>query len=230
MQHQIEYGPAFAWLKVQLGPNETIQSEAGAMVRHTPSLTMETRLNAGRKAGFVRKVMAVFVAIARKIMGGEGMFVNEFKGAQGGEVVFAPSLSGQIVHRKLDGSQGLILEAGAYLASTGDVDAKLKWTGFRSLISGEGLIMLECTGAGDLFFNAYGGVTPVQVNGTYRVDTGHIVAFDPTLKFAIKSVGGLKSLMFSGEGLVCEFSGQGTVYIQSRNLKSLVGWVSRLLP
>lgn len=80
MQHQIEFGPAFAWLKVQLAPNETIQAEAGAMVRHTPGLQIDTRLNAGRNAGIGAKIKAFFAAFARKFLGGETMFVNDFHG------------------------------------------------------------------------------------------------------------------------------------------------------
>jgi uncharacterized protein (TIGR00266 family) len=229
MQHQIEHGPSFAWLKIQLAPNEKIQAEAGAMVRQTPTLQMDTRFNAGRNPGFFARMKAMLVAVIRKFLGGESMFVNDFHGAQGGEVVLAPSLSGQIAHHRLDGQRTLFVQAGSYLASTGDVDTKVRFGGWRSLFGGEGLVLLECTGTGDVFINAYGGVVPVPVNGSFVVDTGHIVAFDGTLTFKVKSVGGAKSLLFSGEGLVCEFNGQGTVYIQSRNLGALVGWISGFL-
>jgi uncharacterized protein (TIGR00266 family) len=230
MQHQIEHGPAFAWLRVNLGPGEKLQAEAGAMVRQSPALQMDTRLNAGRKPGFFAKLKALFVAIARKVLGGETAFVNEFHGPQGGEVVLAPSLSGQIMHVRLDGQQSLFVQAGSYLASTGDIDTKLKFGGLRSMLGGEGLILLNCSGQGDLFINSYGGVTPVAVNGAYIVDTGHIVAFTQGLTFNVRSVGGgAKGFLFSGEGLVCEFKGQGTIYVQSRNLGALVGWIGRFL-
>lgn len=229
MQHQIEHGPSFAWLRVQLAPNEVIQAEAGAMVRQTTNLEVATKLNAGRKAGFIRKVTAFFVAIIRKALGGESIFVNEFSGAQGGEVVLAPGLSGAIMHVKLDGQKTIFVQAGAYLASTGDIDTKVRFGGLKSILSGEGVTILECTGVGDLFVNAYGGITPIPVNGKFVVDTGHMVAFDSTLKYRIKSVGGFKSLMLSGEGFVMEFEGQGTVYIQSRNLGAIAGWLGNYL-
>ncbi len=229
MQHQIEHGPAFAWLKVQLAGGEQIQAEAGAMVRRSTDLVMDTRLNAGRNAGFFGKLWAIFVAFVRKFLGGETMFVNDFHGPNGGEVVLAPSLSGQIMHRQLAGGQKLFVQTGSYLASTGTIDTKVRWGGFRAMFGGEGLILLECSGDGDLFVNSYGGIVPVQVNGKFIVDTGHIVAFDGSLDFRVKSVGGVKSFLFSGEGLVCEFSGQGTVYVQSRNLSALVGWLTPML-
>jgi uncharacterized protein (TIGR00266 family) len=230
MQFRVEHGPVFAWLRVTLGAGESVQAEAGAMVTRTPALGMATRLNAGRRAGFFRVVVAFFVALMRKFLGGETMFVNEFSGPSGGEVVLAPSLSGHIVQKRLGGGARLFVQRGSYLASTGDVDTRLRFGGLRTLLGGEGLVLLECVGEGDVFVNSYGGIVEVPVNGRFVVDTGHIVAFEGTLDFRVRSIGGMKSFLFSGEGLVCEFSGRGTVYVQSRNIDALVSWVTPLLP
>lgn len=229
MQYKIEHGPAFAWLKVQLEPSDVLQAEAGSMVRREPHVQMSTRLNASRASGVFGVIWAFFVALIRRFAGGETMFVNEFSAATSGEVVLAPTLSGQIVQKGLTGQNRLLVQAGAYLASNAGIDTRLRWGGLRTLFGGEGLVLLECSGRGDLFINSYGGIVPVQVDGSYVVDTGHIVAFDGTLDFRVRSIGGMKSLFFSGEGLVCEFNGRGVVYIQSRNLKSLVDWVSPML-
>lgn len=229
MKFAIEHAPSFAWLRVQLEPSESIQAEAGAMVTRTPSLEMHTHLNAGRGAGFGRKLMAIFVALLRKVFGGETMFVNDFVGPEGGEVVLAPHLSGTIMHRRLEGNERLFVQAGSFLASTGSIDTKLRWGGLRSLFGGEGLFLLECSGQGDLFVNSYGSIVEVPVGGAYVVDTGHIVAFDGTLDFKIKGAGGLKQTLFSGEGLTVHFNGSGKLYLQSRNLNSLVGFVSPFL-
>ncbi len=231
MQHAIEHGPSFAWLKLVLEPGDEVQAEAGSMVRHAPSVEMTTHLNAGYRAGVWRKFVAFFVALMRRFFGGETMFVNRFKtAAPRSELVLAPHLSGNIIEQQLGGGKRLFVQAGSYLASTGTIDTKLKFGGLRTLFGGEGLTLLDCSGDGTLWINSYGGVLPVPVNGTFTVDTGHIVAFDGSLDFKVKSVGGVKSFLFSGEGLVCEFRGQGTVYVQSRNLKALVGWLTPLLP
>lgn len=230
MQHYIEHGPAFAWLRARLEPNERIVAEAGAMVRRSTSLEVETRLNASKKAGFIGVIIAFFVALMRKFFGGETMFVNEFWGPGGGEVVLAPKLSGHILRKALDGTRTLFVQTGGYLASTSGVDTVLRFGGLRTLFGGEGLVLLQCSGQGDVFVNSYGGITEVPVDGRFVVDTGHIVAFDGALDFKVRSIGGAKAFLFSGEGLVCEFQGRGTVYIQSRNLKALVSWVSPLLP
>lgn len=230
MNVQIEHGPSFAWLKLFLEPGEEVQAEAGSMVLQSPELEMSTHLNAGRRAGFWAVITALLVALARKFLGGETMFVNRFRAPRGGELVLAPSLSGNIVQKKLDGQKRLFVQSGSYLASTGDIDAKVRFGGLRTLFGGEGLALLECTGTGELWINSYGSVLAIPINGAFTVDTGHIVAFEGNLDFRVKSVGGMKSLFLSGEGLVCEFQGSGTVYIQSRNLSSLVHWLSPLLP
>ena len=229
MNVEIEYGPAQSWMRVGLKPGDAIQAEAGAMVRHSPGVEIDTRLNSGRRAGLFRKVVVFFTALLRKFFGGETMFINEFTAPSGGEVVLAPVMSGAIQRRTLREGERLFVQTGSYLASTGDIDTQLRWGGLRALFGGEGLILLECAGNGELFINSYGGITAVDVEGSYIVDTGHIVAFDGALDFKVRAIGGIKATLFSGEGLVCEFNGRGKVYVQSRNFKALVGWVSRYL-
>src|ERR1041384_2969608 len=101
MQYRVEHGPAFAWLRVNLAPGERVKAEAGSMVLRSPALTMTTRLNAGRRTGIFRAIWAFFVALCRKIFGGETMFINEFTGDGGGEVVLAPGPAGALHKRRL---------------------------------------------------------------------------------------------------------------------------------
>ena len=78
--------------------------------------------------------------------------------------------------------------------------------------------------------NAHFGCS-VAVNGSYIVDNGHLVGYEGDLTFSIRSAGGgVIGFVASGEGLVCEFQGRGRVYIQSRNLSSLVSWLTPMLP
>ena len=95
----------------------------------------------------------------------------------------------------------------------------------------KGAFFLAVSGAGDLWFTSYGGIEYIDVNGSYIVDNGHLVGYEGNLTFSIRSAGGgLLGFAASGEGLVCEFQGQGRIWIQTRNLSSLVGWLSPLLP
>ena len=125
----------------------------------------------------------------------------------------------------------MIFSSGAYLASAGEIDLKMRWGGLRALFAKEGLFFIECSGQGDLWVNSYGAIDEVYCNGSYIVDNGHIVGFDSSLDFKIRSPGGGAMGFFaSGEGLVCEFSGQGRILIQSRNTGALVGWLRPMLP
>lgn len=217
-------------LEVGLSPGETLVAEAGAMVARSTSVDMEVKLNAGRGATFGATMKALFVAFLRRLVGGETFFVNHFSAKGGGKVWLAPQLSGQVTHRRLQG-ETLVVSTGAFLASAGDVDIKLRFGGLRSLLAKEGLFFLELSGTGELWITSYGGVHEEQVNGSFVVDNGHIVGFDGGLSYELRAPGGgLMSLFGSGEGLVCEFKGTGKVYLQSRNVSSLVGWISPFLP
>jgi uncharacterized protein (TIGR00266 family) len=231
LRHAITHGPSFAMLRVDLAPGQTVVSEAGAMVARHQQVGMEVKLNAGRGAGFFAKLKALFVAFIRRLIGGETFFVNHFSAAaQGGSVWLAPPLSGQVVHRPMNGEL-LVLSTGAYLAHTGEVDLKMKFGGLRGLLAKEGAFFLAISGHGELWFTSYGGVETIDVNGSYLVDNGHLVGYEGNLTLGIRTAGGgLMGFAASGEGLVCEFKGQGRVYIQTRNLQSLVGWLSPMLP
>lgn len=228
--HQVSHGPSFAMLRVDIAPGQTLVSEAGAMVARHHGVQMQVKLNAGRAPGFFAKLKAFFIAFLRKIAGGETFFVNHFSAPQGGAVWLAPTFAGAIQHRRMQG-ETLTLSTGAYLAHMGDVDLKLKFGGLKSLLAKEGAFFLKVSGQGDLWFNSYGGIEFVDVNGTYIIDNGHLVGFEGNLDFKIRTAGGgLMGFAASGEGLVCEFSGQGRVWLQTRNLSALVGWLTPLLP
>jgi uncharacterized protein (TIGR00266 family) len=230
MKQLIKHSPTFSLLQLTLEPNEVVIAEAGAMVARDSDLKMEVKLNSSKKAGFFGKMKAIFVAMIRKIIGGETFFVNHFSSPTGGWVWLAPSLSGSIQHMGMKG-QSIILNAGAYVASIGDIDIKMRWGGLRALFAKEGAFFLEASGVGDLWFNSYGAIEEVQCNGTYIIDTGHLVGFEPSLDMKIRSAGGgLMGLFASGEGLVCEFTGQGRIWMQTRNTDALVSWVMPLLP
>jgi uncharacterized protein (TIGR00266 family) len=228
--HQITHGPSFAMLRVDLAPGQTFVAEAGSMVARHQNVKMEVKMNAGRSPGFGAKMKAFFIALIRKWVGGETFFVNHFTVPDRGSVWVAPTLSGQIQHRRMNGEK-LVLSSGAYVAHVGDIDLKMKFGGLRSILAKEGAFMLEVSGVGDLWFCSYGGIHAIDVNGSYVVDTGHLVGYEGNLDYKIKTAGGgMMGFVASGEGLVCEFSGQGRLYIQSRNLGALVSWITRLLP
>ena len=230
MQQMIKYEPSFSMLQLALAPGEVVIAEAGSMVARSSNVQMEVKLNAGKNAGFFGKLKAIMIALLRKVIGGETFFVNHFSSPQGGFVWLAPSLSGGFKHIPLQNST-MMFSAGSYLASSGDIDLKMRWGGLRAILSKEGAFFVEARGTGEVWVTSYGAIEEVYCNGSYIVDNGHIVGFDSNLTFNIKSAGGgLLGFMASGEGLVCEFQGQGRILIQTRNTSSLVSWLTPMLP
>ena len=108
-----------------------------------------------------------------------------------------------------------------------NVTAESKWQGMiKGFFSGESLFFIKCSGVGDLWFNTYGGLLSIDVKDSFVVDTGYVVGFTEGLEYSVEPVSGMKSLFFSGEGLVCRFKGEGKVWIQTRQAPSFLSWIA----
>jgi len=219
LAHDILEGPEFALLRVQLQNGQRMFAEPAAMAGMDTSI----ELKAGLKGGLLGSVGRMFA--------GESVIVNTYRAAQGGgEVQLAPAAPGDIVHYGLSGGR-LLVQRGAYLANSEGVELSASWAGARGFFSGQGLILLQAQGSGDIFFNAYGAVLQIDVTHEYMVDTGYVVAFEDTLQYQVTTLPGLgvartaKSFFFGGEGLVVRFSGQGKVWIQTRTVNPFLTWI-----
>ena len=102
----------------------------------------------------------------------------------------------------------------------------VRWAGFKSAFAGEGWFKLRLSGRGQVFFGGYGGITPKTVQGEFIVDNSHLLAYEPGIKMGIGLSGGLLGSLTSGEGFVNRLSGQGKIYLQSRSISGLVGFLS----
>ncbi len=214
MQFDISAKPDFTMVEVDLGPDESILAEAGAMVGMSPNVEVKTQARGG-----------IGKALKRAVLGGESLFINTYTSQGGpGKLMLAPATPGDALHRNLSGGS-FMMQSGAFMASSTGIELDTKWGGAKTFFGGEGFFMLKASGTGDLFFSSFGAIHEVEVDGSYIVDTGHIVAFEDTLQFNVRKVGGLKSLFLSGEGLVCDFQGKGTVYLQTRNPGAFAGWI-----
>ena len=219
MRHTIEFAPDFAMLTMHLNSGESCVAESGAMVSMTSDVDIKTAARGG-----------LLSSLKRSVLGGESIFQNTFTASAADQhVTFSPPTMGDIIPYELQGGE-LLVQSKAYLASGPDVELDTKWDGFKGFFSGNGLFLLKAKGTGPVFFTTYGAVHPVEVNGSYVVDTGHIVAFEPTLTYRVKSVGGFKSLFFSGEGLVAEFSGTGKLWVQTRKPMRLAEFLHPFRP
>jgi uncharacterized protein (TIGR00266 family) len=215
VRYDIRFRPAFATLFLVLKPGENITTEAGSMTSMAAQLSMKTQLSGG-----------LIPALLKKFLGGETLFTNTFKNEtqQPLELVLTQSLPGDIARIELQGNE-ICLQPGAYLAHTPGVNMGVHWAGFSSWLAGEGLFKLKLSGRGLVFIGAYGGFSQKQVDGEFVVDSGHLVAYPPSIRMRIGLASGLIGSVTSGEGLVNRLSGRGEIYLQSRSVDGLIGFL-----
>lgn len=213
MEIDIQLRPGSAAAKVSLGPGELLTAEAGAMIAMSGDMSLTTTTHKKKSGGVMKAI--------KRMVSGESFFMNHYTaGARGGDVFLSTSLPGDMMVKELNG-EGLIVQGGSYVASDHSIEVDFSWQGMKSAFSGEGIFWLNLNGTGKVIVNSFGAIYPVEVDGEYIVDTGHIVAFEETLNFNITKAGAswINSFM-GGEGLVCKFNGKGTVWCQSHNQTS----------
>lgn len=220
MQVEISSGPAFAFGEITLPAGGSVRAEAGAMAMMRGDVTMSTSTQGGIMKGL------------RRSLGGESFFVNDFTSARGGVVAVAAALPGDMTLVTLNPTGALLVQSGSWVASDRTVDVDAKWGGGRTFFSGEGLILLRCSGSGDLLLSAYGGIRSHTLAPGEKVtlDTGHVVAFDETVQYSVRKAGSWKSTLLGGEGLVTDFVGPGRLWLQTRSSSDLVAWIQGKLP
>ncbi|HOM86809.1 MAG TPA: TIGR00266 family protein [Spirochaetota bacterium] len=216
MKYEILGKPDFPCVKINLNAGESIVAESGAMVAMSTNMEIKTESRGG-----------IMKSLKRSVLGGESFFINTFTASdKAGEILLTSATMGDLEVIELSGND-IILSTHAFVCSSQSVSIDSTWGGFRAFFGGEGLFFLKASGSGTLFFSSFGAIHQIQLQGEYIVDTGHIVAFDPSVSFTIEKVGGLKSLFLSGEGLVCRFSGSGRLWIQTRNQNSFAAWADQ---
>lgn len=208
VQHEI-VGDDMQAVILTLGPGDGVRAEAGAMMFMTAGITMDAKMDGGLLGGLKRKLLA-----------GESFFITHFRAeTQGGRVAFAGPHPGKIIPMTLS-SQAVLCQKDAFLCAKGDVDISIAFTqrigaGF---FGGEGFILQKLEGTGQVFIHAGGTVVEIALTPgeTLKVDTGCLVAFDPSVRYEIERVGGIKTSLFGGEGLFfAAMTGPGRVWLQT---------------
>lgn len=220
MEVEVLYRPSYSLGVVKLAPNEEIRAEAGAMVSMSQGVVIQTRAEGG-----------LLKSLGRAVLGGESFFQNFFKApASGGEITLAPELPGDVFVYEMKGEK-LMVQTGSYLASEVGIELNAKIS-LKAIVAAEGFSMLEASGKGKLLLSSYGAVHEkiLAPGEKYIVDTTHLVAFDASIHVERKMVGGLKSTLLSGEGLVVELTGPGRLLMQTRSQSAFLNWLIPLLP
>ncbi|OQY39681.1 MAG: TIGR00266 family protein [Candidatus Cloacimonetes bacterium 4572_65] len=205
------YGDDFQAVEIELDRGEGVRAEVGAMLYMEEGIQMDTGTGGG-----------VFKGISRMFTG-ESFFITSFKNIAYGKqkVVFSAPYPGRIIPIDLGSVGGeFICQKDAFLCSAHGVEISVAFTKRLGIgfFGGEGFILQRLTGDGLVFIHAGGTIIKRELgyNETLRVDTGCLVAFEKSVTYDIKLVGGIKNTLFGGEGLfLTTIKGPGTVYLQS---------------
>jgi len=179
---------------VSMAAGDEIRAEAGAMTYMTDGIEMDARMTGGILGGLTRKFLA-----------GESLFLTYFTcAAATGRVAFSAPYPGKIIRFPLQ-SSAMICQRGSFLCATGEINITVEFTkrlgaGF---FGGEGFILERFEGSGEVFAHSGGTLIPFDLKAgeTLKVDTGCLVAFDPSVNYDVEFVGGIKTAVFGGEGL-----------------------------
>jgi uncharacterized protein (TIGR00266 family) len=237
--HEVDYeihGNDMQFVEVELDPMEAAVAEAGGMMFMEDGIEMETIFGDGsqQNSGFLGSLMGA----GKRLLTGESLFMTVFQNRGQGKkrVAFGAPYPGKIIPVHLGDIGGeLLAQKDSFLCAAKGVSVSIAFTKRFGvgLFGGEGFILQRLQGDGLAFIHAGGtlhqrDLAPGEV---LRVDTGCIVAFQPTVDYDIQMVGGIKSAFFGGEGLFfATLRGPGRIWLQSLPLSRLAGRITAASP
>jgi uncharacterized protein (TIGR00266 family) len=237
--HEIDFkilGSEMQFVEVELDPGESAVAEAGSMMYMTPGITMETIFGDGsqQRSG----VMGALLGAGKRLITGESLFMTVFTNAGSGkqQVSFAAPYPGKILAMDLKQLGGtLICQKDSFLCAAKGVSIGIAFQRKIGvgLFGGEGFIMQRLEGDGLTFCHAGGTVHPVDLapGQTLRVDTGCLVALQPSVAYDIQYVGKIKTALFGGEGLFfAALTGPGRVWLQSLPFSRMADRIYKAAP
>jgi uncharacterized protein (TIGR00266 family) len=225
MAHDIDYtiiGDDMQAVEVILDPSEAVRAEIGAMLSMEDDIEMQTSAEGGIFQGL------------KRIVSGENFFITSFlnNGTVRRTVTFAAPYPGKIIPLNLSELGGSFLcQRDGFLCAAQGIEINVEFTkrlgaGF---FGGEGFILQRLSGDGKAFIHAGGTIIKKELkhNERLRVDTGCLVAFQPSVDYDIQFIGGFKNVLFGGEGLFfAQLKGPGIVYLQTLPFSRLADRIS----
>lgn len=223
MQYQI-LGSTMPAVEVKLNRGESMYTQSGAMAWCSDGVSMESNI----KGGFMKGLGRMFT--------GESLFMATYRAERDNSLVaFSSTVAGEILPVHLTGTSGLICQKDAFLCAEPGVSLSVTFTKKFSagLFGGEGFILQTVSGNGVVFLEIDGDKVEKQLapGEVLKVDTGNVVAFEPSVKYEIETVKGLKNIFFGGEGLfLTRLTGPGKVVLQTQNFNDFAGRIIRMVP
>jgi uncharacterized protein (TIGR00266 family) len=238
--HEVDFrilGGEMQFVEVELDPGESAVAEAGSMMFMTDGIQMETIFGDGsqqQRSG----VMGALMGAGKRLITGESLFMTVFTNGGAGkqQVAFAAPYPGKILAMDLKQLGGeLVCQKDSFLCAARGVSIGIAFQRKIGvgLFGGEGFIMQRLQGDGLAFVHAGGTVHPVELQAgqTLRVDTGCLVALQPTVGYDIQFVGKIKTALFGGEGLFfATLTGPGRVWLQSLPFSRMADRIYKAAP
>lgn len=219
MKYQI-IGQTVPAVEIELNKGECVYTQSGGMTWQTDGITMKT----DAKGGFAKSIGRMF--------SGESLFMANYTAERdGAKVAFAATMPGVIMPMDLRGGRSIIAQKGAFLCAEKDVDLSVTFTKKLSagFFGGEGFILQKLSGEGVAFLEVDGDVVERELAAgeIIKVDSGNVVAFEPSVKYEVETVKGLGNIFFGGEGLfLTKLTGPGKVVLQTLNLSTFAAMMS----
>lgn len=232
--HEIDYkilGSEMQFVEVELDPGESAVAEAGAMMYKDASIQLDTVFGDGSTSGAGGTFMDKLMGAGKRLLTGESLFTTVFTHVGSGKahVAFGAPFPGTILPLRLSDMGGrLICQKDSFLCAARGVSIGIHFQRkiLTGLFGGEGFIMQKLEGDGLVFVHAGGTVVERVLGPTdvLHVDTGCVVAFQDTIGFDVEQVGGIKSMLFGGEGVFfARLQGPGRIWLQSLPFSRLAG-------
>lgn len=225
------YGTETQFIEIELDPEESAVAEAGAMMYKTAQVAMETIFGDGSNNDSKQGFMGRLLGAGQRLLTNESLFTTVFtqKGTGKGRVAFAAPFPGTILALNLSDYQGkLICQKDSFLAAAKGVQIGIEFQRkiLTGLFGGDGFIMQKLEGTGWIFVHMGGTIRKIDLAAgeTLHVDTGCLAALTPTVNYDIKRAGGIKTMLFGGEGMFfVKLTGPGIVWLQSLPFSRLAG-------
>lgn len=217
MEVDIVARPSYSMAYLRCAADESVLCEAGSMAAMSAGIEARAELAGGLAAAVLRRYLVSEPLI----------FARYTARIENAWVAVAPRYPGDIHAVELAAGEELHVEAGALIAHSGGIESGVRFAGLKSVLMREGALVLGVSGAGTVVLGAYGAFQQfVLADGEQLlVDTGHLVAWSPTLSFRVGPLTGPLSAQMTGEGLVAAITGPGRVLMSTRSPQSLRGWL-----
>lgn len=230
------FGSEMQYVEIELDPQEAVVAEAGGMMYMEDGIVMETVFGdaSQQKSGLMSKLMSA----GKRLLTGESLFMTIFanQGVGKRKLAFAAPYPGKImaVHLADIGGQ-LICQKDSFLCAAKGVSVGIAFQKKLStgLFGGEGFIMQRLDGDGWAFVHSGGTLMErvLKPGELIRVDTGSLVALQPSVSYEIEYIGKIKTALFSGEGVFnTVLRGPGKVWLQSLPFSRLAGRIYSAMP